>query len=69
MIKKTASLGLVVIATKMSKTLEGKWVNIMVAIAPILDTNLEDITPLIPPTILQTKRRPPTESRSKSYFF
>jgi hypothetical protein len=57
-----AQVGLSVKATIINKTFDGKWVNIIVAIAPIFATSLEDTTPLIPPTILQTNNKPPTES-------
>jgi hypothetical protein len=34
-------------------------VNIIVAIAPILETSFDDKTPLIPPTMLQAVNNPP----------
>lgn len=39
---------------------EGKWVNIIVAIAPIFSTSFDDRIPLIPLTILQQKSKSPT---------
>lgn len=61
-INKTAILLSVVKAMATKNTLEGRWVTIIVAIAPILPTNLEDSIPLMPPTMLQIKRTPPMES-------
>ncbi len=45
------------------KKFEGRCVKIIVAIAPILATNLYDMIPLIPPKILQMNNIAPNYSK------
>lgn len=55
-------------AIAVSRMLEGRWVQIMVAMAPILSTILEEKTPEIAPRKLQMKRMYPISSKSRSYL-
>ncbi len=50
------------------KTLEGRWVNIIVARAPILSTIFDERIPLIPLIMLQTKSKPPILLKSRLNF-
>ncbi len=47
---------------------DGKWVNIIVAIAPIFYTSFAETTPLIPLTMLQKNRSIPIYENLISYL-
>lgn len=49
------------------KKFDGRWVNTIVDIAPILSTSLEDKMPLNPLTKLQQNSKVPTVAKIMSY--